>query len=135
MLVKHSGFYDQIFGGIELIITDSYSQRKMEEEGIHDFRIYSGNGLKFETGEIDSFCKIDLMVKGIKKRCLEGIRLKGISGEIERLESFHFLGNNKVNLSRRYQLWLGNQVYVRHNKNLIYLGREDFYDVELMPIR
>jgi hypothetical protein len=44
----------------------------MKEEGIHDFGVYGRYRIKFVTSEINSFCKIDLMIKRIRKRGLEG---------------------------------------------------------------
>jgi hypothetical protein len=67
----------------------------MKEECIHDFSIYGMYGFQFATSEIDSFCKIDLMIKRIEKRGLEGLLVKIISGKIERFERFHHRVSDK----------------------------------------
>ena len=89
MFIEHSCFYHELFGGIEFIIADSYSQREMEEEGVHYFSIYIGNGMKFRASKVDGFRKIGFMIKRIKKRGLEGLWVKVISSKVECLESFH----------------------------------------------
>jgi hypothetical protein len=69
----------------------------MKEKGVHYFRIYSANRLKFRTSKIDNLSKVYLMIKGIKKRSFEGDRIKVISSEIEGFESFHILCYGGIN--------------------------------------
>ena len=63
----------------------------MKEKGVGNLGIYSANGFKSRTSEVDSLSKMNLMIKGIKKRGFEGFGVKVISGEIESLEVFHSL--------------------------------------------
>ncbi|HBB04299.1 TPA: hypothetical protein DCZ39_05410 [Patescibacteria group bacterium] len=89
--IKLTAFYHQIFGRIELIIANPYSQREVEEESIDYLMIYIFYRLESRTSEIDSFRKINFMIKGIGKRRFECCVVKVISSEIEGLESFHFI--------------------------------------------
>ncbi len=89
ILSKFSGLYNQIMRGAEFIITDAEGQGKMEEEGIHNRRIYVCYRYKSWTGEIDSLHKIDLMIETIRKRRLEAFGVEAISSKEKCAKRFH----------------------------------------------
>lgn len=62
----------------------------MEEKCVYNLRVDIFDRYEIGTLEIDSFCKMNFLIKRIKKRRFEGLRVKGVSIEIESLESFHF---------------------------------------------
>lgn len=87
--IECSCLYDKVFGREKFIITDTKSQRKMKEKGIHDIMVNTCYCMKLWTSEIDSFGEMYFMVEGIRKGRFERISIKSISGEIEGVKGFH----------------------------------------------